>query len=152
MTTVITQPKTGRSLVTASVFGMLAERVARDEQVDRELAVRIVDQALAFLGTCASSDAPLSPSADVDPGWHAFILHTHDYAVFCDRVAGRFIHHVPTDEDDPAAHGTAARAVIELTKAKIRDAGFVLDDELWQSSGVQCSQCHDGGDPDFTSA
>jgi hypothetical protein len=152
VTAVITQPKTGRSLVTASVFGMLAERVARDEQVDPELAVRIVDQALAFLGTCAVSDIPLSPSAAVDPGWHAFILHTHDYAAFCERVAGRFIHHVPHDEDVVASREAAGRGAIERTMAKIRDAGFVLDDELWQSSGVQCSQCHDGGDPDFRSA
>jgi SAM-dependent methyltransferase len=28
-------------------------------------------------------------------GWHAFILHTDDYAEFCQRVAGRFIHHLP---------------------------------------------------------
>ena len=31
----------------------------------------------------------------MDKGWHAFILHTADYAEFCDRVARRFIHHLP---------------------------------------------------------
>jgi hypothetical protein len=144
MSAVIAAPKTGRSLVAASVFDMLAERVARDEQVDPALAVRIVDQALAFLGTCAVSDIPLSPSAAVDPGWHAFILHTHEYTMFCERVAGSFIHHVPNDENAPAAHGVAARAALERTKAEIVRAGFVLDEELWQPSGVDCSQCHNG--------
>jgi hypothetical protein len=144
VTAVVTERKTGRSLVAASVFGMLAERVARDEQVDPELAVRVVDQALAFLGTCAVSDTPLSPSQAVDPGWHAFLLHTHEYAAFCQRVARRFIHHVPNDEDDPTTHGPAARAAIERTKAEILNAGFALDEELWKPSSTDCSQCHQG--------
>lgn len=144
MTAVVTELKTGRSLVAASVFGMLAERVARDERVEPGLAVRIVDQALAFLGTCAVSDVALSPSAVVDVGWHAFVLHTHEYAAFCQQVAGRFIHHVPFQGDVPAIRGAVARASIERTRARILAAGFVVDEELWQPSNTSCSQCHQG--------
>lgn len=56
-----------------------------------------MEQTLAFLAATANqADKPLSPSQPVDIGWHAFILYTREYAEFCQRVAGRFIHHVPT--------------------------------------------------------
>ena len=144
MTAVVSGLRTGRSLVPADLFTKLAQRVATDERVDQDCAERIVDQALAFLGTCAVSDLVLAPSAAVDPGWHAFILHTQEYAAFCALVGGRFLHHVPTDDADPAVHGAAARAVIERTVAEIRRAGFEVDDDLWKPSAVDCSQCHQG--------
>lgn len=31
----------------------------------------------------------------VDLMWHTFILFTHDYAEFCQRYCGTFVHHVP---------------------------------------------------------
>jgi hypothetical protein len=31
----------------------------------------------------------------MDEMWHAFVLHTKDYAEFCDRYLGRFVHHLP---------------------------------------------------------
>ena len=56
----------------------------------------ILDQALAFLGTCAVTAAPLNPSETVDIGWHTSILYARDYAEFRNRVAGHFINHTPT--------------------------------------------------------
>jgi hypothetical protein len=144
MSAVTTKLKTGKSLVDASIFGMLAERVARDEQIVPEQAVRVVDQALAFLATCAVSGVRMSPSKAIDPGWHAFILHTNEYETFCQQVAGRFIHHVPADQSDSATRGAPARAAIEQTKAEMLKAGFVVDDELWQPPAADCSQCHSG--------
>jgi hypothetical protein len=84
----------------------------------------------------------------VDLGWHAFILYTAEYAAFCDRVAGRFIHHSP--DDVPAPEGISAVPIAATVKA-IRAAGFVVDDELWVGAGVsadcstsKCHQCHAG--------
>lgn len=34
-------------------------------------------------------------SQDVDNLWHTFLLFTKEYADFCKKHAGRFIHHVP---------------------------------------------------------
>lgn len=34
-------------------------------------------------------------SKDVDNLWHTYILFTKDYAAFCERNFGRFIHHIP---------------------------------------------------------
>ena len=36
----------------------------------------------------------------VDDLWHTFILFTKEYAAFCNKFAGRFIHHLPiTDQE-----------------------------------------------------
>lgn len=130
-------------LVTPELFDRLAGRIVKDEDIAEDRAARIMDQALAFLATCATTDFPLSPSDNVDIGWHTFVLHTRDYADFCHQVAGRFIHHVPLDAD-PTTHGEAARAAIDRTVHAISGAGFVIDAELWQPSAVSCSQCHAG--------
>lgn len=47
----------------------------------------------------AVTTRPIGPSELVDIGWHTFILYTVDYAAFCERIAGRFIHHVPNDDE-----------------------------------------------------
>lgn len=35
------------------------------------------------------------PSQVADDLWHEFILYTRNYALFCDRAFGRFMHHTP---------------------------------------------------------
>ncbi|MBE1298707.1 MAG: hypothetical protein GJ680_02190 [Alteromonadaceae bacterium] len=37
------------------------------------------------------------PSQAVDVAWHEFILDTKEYALFCDTVFKRFIHHTPAE-------------------------------------------------------
>jgi hypothetical protein len=36
----------------------------------------------------------------IDVFWHAHILHTRQYAEFCERVFGQFLHHDPLDHQD----------------------------------------------------
>ena len=43
------------------------------------------------------------PSRVVDDLWHAHIACTRDYAAFCKRAFGRFLHHDPESEMDAAA-------------------------------------------------
>lgn len=38
----------------------------------------------------------------VDELWHTFVIFTRDYAVFCDKVAGQFLHHIPVVENRPS--------------------------------------------------
>lgn len=35
------------------------------------------------------------PSRAVDEAWHGFVLCTRDYAAFCSRAYGEFLHHFP---------------------------------------------------------
>jgi hypothetical protein len=149
MTVQITKSATGRSLISEELFARLVRRMIDDEKLNDVLAERVLDQALAFLGTCARErGGPIAPSELVDVGWHTFILHTREYAEFCVRVAGRFLHHVPTDEDDPDTHGGGARARLNRTVRAIEQAGFMVDADLWPAAtdkcNVRCSQCKNG--------
>ena len=45
----------------------------------------------------SSSTAPIVPTKEIDEAWHAFILHTQEYAAYCLNRFGKFIHHRPFD-------------------------------------------------------
>ncbi|MER6431608.1 hypothetical protein ABT272_28335 [Streptomyces sp900105245] len=131
------------TLVDPRVADRLTRRITADHpEVTESVARRIVGQAAAFIA--ASGRQPgqgLAPSKLVDYGWHAFILHTVDYAEFCQRVVGAFVHHVPTDDDEEMPGG--AQATRGRTIAAMRDAGFAVDEELWPTM-ADCHQCHAG--------
>lgn len=94
-----------------------------------DLAVRIMDQTLAFLAASAATpDARLVPSRLVDIGWHTFLLYTRDYTDFCHQIAGRYIHHIPSGPTGEAADTATERM---RTLAAITAAGYTLDADLW---------------------
>ena len=125
------------------MFGRLVARVMADNDYDRPAAERITGQTLAFLAACAANPGTgLAPSPEVDKGWHAFILHTADYAKFCNRVADRLIHHLP---DEPGEEDSGAG--VPATVAAMRALGLTVDAGLWGISGEctsDCHQCHAG--------
>src|SRR3954468_4333415 len=124
--------RTGRSLVSHDLFQLLTDRIVKTERLERDLAERIMDQALAFLLACAANTgAPLAPSDLVDIGWHTFLLDTGEYAAFCDRVAGRFIHHVPNDNE---CTSESPGEVLARTVTAMRGLGFRLDKALWPNT------------------
>ncbi|WKU07301.1 hypothetical protein [Micromonospora sp. HUAS LYJ1] len=134
----------GTSVVSPELFARLTDRIAKDHpELPDGMPARILDQALAFLAAAAVTTMPIGPSNLVDIGWHTFILHTRDYAEFCDRIAGRFIHHEPEDGSEwPTAPTTEA---VPLTRAidAIASAGFEIDRPLWHGK-ADCTQCHAG--------
>jgi hypothetical protein len=139
----------GRTLLPAPLANRLVARVtAEHHELPPGMPARILDQALAFLGTCATATEPIGPSDLVDIGWHTFILYTHEYATFCDRIAGRFIHHVPDDRltggERPKSR-EADRVTLAATTAAMRLAGYRVDARLWSMTAVaDCTQCHAG--------
>ena len=139
-TTVAANP---RDLITPDLFDRLVRRIVKDEpEIDQTMAERIMAEALAFLQTCAlNPGAGLSPAWAIDIGWHTFILHTSEYAEFCERAAGRFIHHAPTDDADERV---GKYRPIKTTLATMREAGIPIDEHLWQAHAANCSQCHAG--------
>jgi len=143
MSITLSPHRTGRALISDDLFHRLTDRIIKVECFERELAERIMDQALAFLIACAVNvGASLAPSELVDIGWHTFILDTHEYAAFCDRVAGRFLHHVPNDDQRPAE---SPADVLARTCAAMRTLGFQLDDALWPRAALgSCTGCHNG--------
>lgn len=139
-----TNTKRGRDLLDDGLFDRLARSIESEHHLDADTAARCVDQAAAYLAACATTTEPLAPSMAADIGWHTFILHTIDYAAFCDQVAGHFIHHVPTDEHQGHSD-EAIQAVLDATTAAIRSAGFHVESGLWKVNGdLKCNQCHSG--------
>lgn len=94
--------------------------------MEEPLAARIVDQALAFVATAATTDHRMAPSRVVDEGWHALILHTRTYTRLCNSL-GRMVHHVPQPPDADRAPG-----VLDRTTEAIRGAGWPVDEDLWR--------------------
>lgn len=122
--------QTPTSAISADLRRRLTAKITEDG-IAPPLAERILDQTVAFLRLVADSPGQgFSPSPLVDIGWHAFILHTRDYAQFCERVAGRFIHHDPDD-----GVGGVGRAAV--TAAAMRVRGIEVDEGLWYGA-AQC--------------
>jgi hypothetical protein len=138
----------GKQLPTTLADRLVARIAAEHPELSADLPARILDQTLAFLETCATSTEPIGPSELVDIGWHTFILYTHEYAEFCYRIAGRFIHHVPDDGptgDEWPTVPKANAATLAATVATMRRAGRRVDVPLWSMNGAtECTQCHAG--------
>lgn len=131
-----------RTLIHPALFDRLTARIAADENIPLSDAERVMEQALAFLVACAlNPGASLSPSEQVDVGWHTFLTYTRDYTEFCRRVAHRYIHHVPAGTPG-AAIGDPAAAVGATVEA-MRAAGLPVIADLWIPRS-ECSQCHQG--------
>jgi hypothetical protein len=142
MPTQQTAPPPLPTLVEPNLYTLLVGDIVRQHGTSHDYANRIIQQALGFLRACAlNPDAHLSPSPDVDKGWHAFMLRTRAYADFCEKVAGRFIHHAP---DEPGTNTPALQSErIGATIAAMRAAGIPVDLELWKAP-AECSQCYAG--------
>jgi hypothetical protein len=96
---------------------------------------------LKFLDVCADSSVTVSPPPRVDDAWHTFILFTRDYADYCDRRFGRFIHHEPTEAKDPDAYRTAKEEVISRFGPVDRRIWPECAGGFWFGGGF----CSDGG-------
>jgi hypothetical protein len=143
MTSVIERPQvrdlTNRDLIDAELWGRLVNRLVEEHQhkgYDVTLAERILDQALGFLRLISlGQEENYSPSPMVDDGWHMFILYTRDYAAFCQRLAGQYLHHEPSDRPG-VDYGESA---IANTVAAMKAAGIAVDEELWGAHSGKCT-------------
>jgi hypothetical protein len=80
----------------------ILRRYAADHQASLEAAETLERELKRFLVLCALHPGkPYGMAGPVDELWHTFLLFSRLYADFCDKVAGRFIHHEPADKDCP---------------------------------------------------
>jgi hypothetical protein len=133
----------------------LIDDVSRSQNLDLELAQRIIDQTLIFLKLIADNPGQsYAPSPLVDIGWHAFILHTQRYSDFCRQIAGGFIHHYPRDDEEGRQREfDSSRYDVSRTTLALIRANLPVDNELWNGTGkcggVGCTNgdCTSGGPP-----
>ncbi|MFF3552524.1 hypothetical protein ACFYXL_03785 [Streptomyces tsukubensis] len=108
--------------------------------MERVVADAVMDQAIAFVYVVGSKQAyELAPSRLVDPGWHAFMLHTQEYADWCQKRFGFFIHHAPNSK-------VRTLSLMSSVTSRIRAAGFEVDERLW-GTAAECNPpacCGDG--------
>ncbi len=84
-------------------------------------------------------------SAEIDPFWHAHILHSKQYMDFCGETVGEYMHHVPLDRDDPAQMQEIRRLYL-FTIRQLKKLFTVVDPEMWteQPTDVQLICWHKG--------
>jgi hypothetical protein len=131
------------SAIPTEVRHRLRRQLTAEHSLSVVEADQIITDTISFLTVCAADPhQPFRPSRQVDLGWHQFILNTRDYAAFCDRTAGRFIHHEPDEFTVPVRRATAD--VLGPTVEAIKAAGLPFHAELWLTGEGRCSQCHSG--------
>lgn len=84
-------------------------------------------------------------SQPVDPFWHAHILFSRDYASFCRKTFGRYLHHEPLNTADSKAI-SHIREVYERTLASHALYFNEIDEAWWPAADApNALQC--GNDP-----
>lgn len=83
---------------------LIVNRIMREMNVNEHYAEVIVQEYLIFILlkiTLEDYDKfILSPPEIIDQAWHLHILDTESYAIFCDEMCGRMIHHNPDGSID----------------------------------------------------
>lgn len=131
-----TAAKDPRELISPEAFEKLADFMVTRHRVSKAYAERVVGQTLVYLKAVADNPTiRIVPDISVDPGWHAFIEHTHEYAEFCERLAGRFIHHVPIMVEDISSGAAMARTIPAL-----HTTGYQVDMEFWVTGETCCPE------------
>jgi hypothetical protein len=102
-------------------------------------------EVLRFLSLTQMSERQLTPSERVDLAWHEFILCTRQYADYCARYLGRFVHHDPGGSD-------ASHRVQFLETIRLYNLCFGTPDPRWwegpnspQAAIANCGPCESGG-------
>jgi hypothetical protein len=86
------------------------ERLERKRGLTVEQAAESVDELRRYMGLIGLGYRGLAMvSPTVDQAWHEFILFTREYAAFCHRAFGEFIHHVPRTSRDVASPDGGSR-------------------------------------------
>ncbi|PJE64266.1 MAG: hypothetical protein COU90_03555 [Candidatus Ryanbacteria bacterium CG10_big_fil_rev_8_21_14_0_10_43_42] len=101
-------------------------------------AAHLFEECKKFLALISIIPQPISPSKQLDSMWHHFILHTHDYAAFCEKFFGKFLHHHPTNQPYTESRGE----MLQLAKTIFGD----IDPVIWPTTEVIACDSSCGGD------
>lgn len=119
------------------------QRLIIREGIEEETARKLRIEFLRFVSFNFITRKSTAPSKLVDVFWHAFILYTAQYSVFCQKHLGFFLHHRPEDHSrEKVLHD----GTLLLTKRLIRDLYPQHDQKIWSDQAI-CSQSNCNADP-----
>lgn len=130
-------------------FPPLIHRLVEKMEWSQAEAGEVFEDMKRFLIICATRpDGPFAPTEKIDECWHHFILFTQEYASFCDRFFGRFLHHRPRYPEDGPGDGTIKEKTLEAAREVFGDDlsqnwtfPIVTNTECQGSTNCQCSEC-----------
>ncbi len=73
----------------------VSAKIAKDLQCSDEASVQLLKDVSNLLWMSSKSQEVLVPSHVIDEAWHIFILFSEQYAAFCDKYCGGYVHHRP---------------------------------------------------------
>jgi hypothetical protein len=122
-------------LLDRQIWERLSKRLCREKGFTLSQNNEVVDGTLGFLKMCADHpNRVFSPSPIVDIGWHEFLMYTKEYQAFCQQVAGRFIHHSPTDIPGQKKKGSTLKNTVRFMVAH----SIPFHADQWQAAGSIC--------------
>ena len=121
----------------------VVERLERTTTLSKAQAEELFEDTKKFVYLCAKHPEVSIPTQALDEGWHNFILFTKDYADFCERFLGRFVHHSPTSPKNavPARQIAAHKQMLGIAAAEFRSPLSAN----WTASSPTCCSSEDGG-------
>lgn len=73
----------------------VVQRIAKELECSLERAQVLFDDLVRFLWMSSLTNETRIPTPAIDLAWHVFLLFTKDYAEFCSKYCGGFMHHEP---------------------------------------------------------
>jgi hypothetical protein len=100
------------------------EKLVKNRTADSEADAHLLFREAKRYIVLAQSDRRTAwqmHSLRVDEAWHQFVLFTVQYADFCTRHFGRFVHHAPSNSPSSGASSTVPRATFAEFRTRYRD-------------------------------
>ncbi len=110
----------------------LRNRLQRNHDLSLEGSGRVLEGLRQYFLAClAAQRSPLSkqvgmPSKAVDAAWHEFIVLTKEYASFCEKAFGRYLHHTPKAMMDVPTSAALANTLHQLRGQALSPAGWAM--------------------------
>jgi hypothetical protein len=119
-------------------LSFVADRIARENGSRPNSLSDAVLEFKRYMGLVALGYRGLPvPNQEVDDIWHAFLLFTREYAIFCRKTVGFFVHHIPTI----SSKKTKTPKSVRLSRAYRKIFGL---DMLTTGHCNHCSSCRTG--------
>ncbi len=109
-------------------------RFAEDQEVDIDTAKRVFHGLKQYLAVCVFTGGKRTPAKIVDECWHTFLLHSRDYAGFCDKYTRGFVHHEPAIDD-------SGFSFYPITLQCVNALFGEVDEEVWPSGHRHYFRC-----------